>query len=121
MKRRLKTINRVKQIEKSNDKTSSSNGIKSRKMEDDRIRQFCNMFCDFCTTQFRNFADASNHYREYHGIQGYLLCCNTKIISRDLVIEHIQIHMNPESVKYAAYCEFTHSHYISCNVLILLD
>lgn len=79
-------------------------------MEDDQIRQFCNMFCDLCTAkQFGNFADANSHYRDCHEIQGYLVCCNLKIGQRDQLIEHIQIHLNPDSDKYDANCKLYYS------------
>lgn len=107
LKRPLKPINGIKQMKKSSDtnaRTSRNKGI--REMENDQIRQFCNMFCDLCsTTQFGNFADANSHYRECHEILGYLVCCNLKLSPRNQVIKHIQIHINPESVKYVAICK----------------
>lgn len=73
-----------------------------KELEDDQIRQFCNMFCDVCITptQFESFADAIKHYRDCHAMMGYLVCCNLKIRKRIRLIDHLNKHLNPDVFRY---------------------
>lgn len=110
-KKRSKPIKRVKQSVDSNNETFCSQRKPpittrgSRKMGDHQIRQFCNMFCDLCTTaEFKNFADAIAHYRECHGMQGYLVCCNLNITRRGRLLDHLRTHVNPDAFRYATIC-----------------
>lgn len=63
--------------------------------QDNRIREYFDMQCDFCEHRFLTFLEARAHYREVHNITGYLKCCGVKIFRRGKLIEHINYHINP--------------------------
>lgn len=101
--KRSKPVKRSHSDEDSDAVTSSNNekplNKRNRKMENIQIRQFCNMFCNLCTTNFETFAEAYKHYSDCHNTKGYLICCDRKFTRRNRVVDHIQIHLNPDAYR----------------------
>lgn len=58
------------------------------------------MTCDLCETTFDSFFDARKHYKDVHDVsKGHIKCCATKLPSFWMVIDHINMHLNPNSMK----------------------
>lgn len=77
--------------------------------QNDRVREFFQMRCDLCATEFELMHDAIKHYREEHGQPGYLKCCGKKFFKRGLVLDHIRFHADPN----AFHCASCSRSYIS--------
>lgn len=90
-KNKSKTINQVEIKRRDQEKFQE---------EENQIRQIANMSCQLCDTVFEAYKDCKPHFRKFHKIdKGYLLCCGTKYSRRDKLIEHIQVHLNPNEFK----------------------
>lgn len=65
------------------------------------INQYFDMSCDYCDTRFREFEDATQHYRTEHANQaeGYVKCCDKIFKVRKKFNDHIVFHLNPEAFK----------------------
>lgn len=74
---------------------------KESKEESKFIADNFDMTCDQCDAIFKSLYDARTHYKNQHNEEkGYIKCCGTKIRELWLVRNHIQSHLNPESLKY---------------------
>ncbi|XP_055314291.1 zinc finger protein 665-like [Sitodiplosis mosellana] len=59
-----------------------------------------NMKCDFCDVVFDGIKTARPHYLSQHDVQfGYIKCCNIKLRHNQIVMDHIQWHINPDTFK----------------------
>lgn len=68
--------------------------------EDQEIRDFYAMICEFCTSEvFGNITEAREHYRLKHKQIGYLKCCDRKFFNRPRLMDHIALHKNPDAFK----------------------
>lgn len=73
---------------------------RKRYKEDTMIRDYFAMACEICPFQFGTFLEARGHYRKAHQKAGYLACCNKRFFYRGGLIDHINVHLNPEKFKY---------------------
>uniref|UniRef100_A0A182X6Z9 C2H2-type domain-containing protein n=1 Tax=Anopheles quadriannulatus TaxID=34691 RepID=A0A182X6Z9_ANOQN len=69
--------------------------------------------CDICSAPLTDFSDLGKHYRQQHNVTGYLRCCNKKIVKKCWMIEHLQLHLNPDAFR----CEQCARSYSSSKVL----
>lgn len=59
-----------------------------------------NMKCDFCDTVFDGIKTARPHYLKQHNIRfGYIKCCNIKLRHNQIVLDHIQWHIDPDTFR----------------------
>ena len=70
---------------------------------EDKIREYFKMSCEMCDTVFTTFIGAKQHYKNEHKVLGFLLCCQKKFFSRNRIIDHIKLHLNPEAFKYIVF------------------
>lgn len=60
--------------------------------------------CDYCDVTLLAYHDARRHYKQFHGIdKGYLKCCKVKLRELWLVKDHIESHLNPNTLKWVQF------------------
>uniref|UniRef100_A0A182SDW1 C2H2-type domain-containing protein n=1 Tax=Anopheles maculatus TaxID=74869 RepID=A0A182SDW1_9DIPT len=69
--------------------------------------------CDLCSVSLSDFSDLHKHYKFEHNAKGYLRCCNRMIYKKCWMIEHLQLHINPDTFR----CEQCAKSYSSSKVL----
>lgn len=80
---------------------------------DQLVLQHYKLSCDLCAEPLEDFTELRKHYKYVHNEQGYLKCCNKKIFKKCWMIEHIQLHLNPD----AFHCAICNKSYSSSKVL----
>lgn len=68
-------------------------------LQDQQIREFFEMTCEICKLSFHTMRQAIQHYRKSHNQAGYLVCCEKKFFRRCLAVDHIRLHINPNSLQ----------------------
>ncbi|XP_055610583.1 transcription factor grauzone-like [Uranotaenia lowii] len=63
--------------------------------EDRKILEYFKFVCELCHEQSETFIDLRRHFRDRHDQKGYQRCCNKKLFKRCHLLEHIQVHLNP--------------------------
>ncbi|XP_055626141.1 transcription factor grauzone-like [Toxorhynchites rutilus septentrionalis] len=63
--------------------------------EDRQILEYFKFACELCHETAETFIELRRHFREQHGQRGYHRCCNKKLFKRCHLLEHIQVHLNP--------------------------
>ncbi|XP_053685524.1 transcription factor grauzone-like isoform X1 [Sabethes cyaneus] len=63
--------------------------------EDRQILEYFKFACELCHETTLTFIDLRRHFREKHNQKGYHRCCNKKLFKRCHLLEHIQVHLNP--------------------------
>lgn len=61
-------------------------------IDDQRIRDTAIMNCEHCMEALSNFRDAKIHYKEEHGVSGYIICCGKKFKQKCRLVDHINKH-----------------------------
>nr|XP_019933142.2 transcription factor grauzone-like [Aedes albopictus] len=80
---------------------------------DELVLQHYKLSCDLCSEPLEDFTELRKHYKYVHDEQGYLKCCNKKIFKKCWMVEHIQLHLNPD----AFHCDICNKSYSSSKVL----
>ncbi|XP_055609363.1 transcription factor grauzone-like [Uranotaenia lowii] len=80
---------------------------------DEKILQHYKLSCDLCAEPLEDFTVLRKHYKNCHDQEGYLKCCNKKIYKKCWMIEHIQLHLDPD----AFHCDICNKSYSSSKVL----
>ncbi|XP_058828725.1 transcription factor grauzone-like [Topomyia yanbarensis] len=106
-------------------KHKKSNAVKPEKKEckprqrqegptiDELVLEHYKLSCDLCAEPLEDFTDLRKHYKYVHDQPGYLKCCNKKIFKKCWMVEHIQLHLNPD----AFHCDICNKSYSSSKVL----
>ncbi|XP_055608529.1 zinc finger protein 91-like [Uranotaenia lowii] len=63
------------------------------------IAKYCIIQCEQCSAHFPTFAVLNNHCKDAHGSRAYVYCCEKKFGSRNRLLEHVQLHVNPNQFK----------------------
>ncbi|XP_058830505.1 transcription factor grauzone-like [Topomyia yanbarensis] len=63
--------------------------------EDKQILEYFKFACELCHETTVTFIELRKHFREKHEQKGYHRCCNKKLFKRCHLLEHIQVHLNP--------------------------
>lgn len=63
--------------------------------EDRKILEYFKFICELCQAATETFIELRKHFRDQHGQRGYHRCCNKKLFKRCHLLEHIQVHLNP--------------------------
>lgn len=71
-----------------------------RAKENTLIKEYYKMVCELCDYAFETFLDVRHHYRQVHDKAGYLSCCNKRLFNRSSVLDHIRVHLNPDTFRY---------------------
>ena len=51
--------------------------------------------CELCEAETETFLELKHHFTKVHKVQGYIRCCNKMLSKRQLLIDHIKLHLNP--------------------------
>ncbi|XP_058463728.1 transcription factor grauzone-like [Malaya genurostris] len=97
---------------KNNVKDSSADGGTKLSDEDMVLKHF-NLACDLCGKALVDFIELREHFRDVHEQLGYINCCNKKIFKKCWMVEHLQVHLNPD----AFHCSICKKSYSSSRVL----
>lgn len=52
------------------------------------------MQCDLCSKTFKTFHRVQSHYQQKHNMDGYVMCCGDQFFEKDLLVDHILMHVN---------------------------
>lgn len=64
------------------------------------LADFFTMKCNLCENEsFESLSNAQKHYMMEHGINGYLICCNSKFMEDKSIQDHFQYHLDLSSLK----------------------
>ncbi|GAB0099162.1 hypothetical protein DMENIID0001_150080 [Sergentomyia squamirostris] len=66
-----------------------------------KIEEFFRMECELCEESFRKFAGLRSHYRKVHNRRGYVVCCGVKLNHTLKILDHLNLHKNPDAFKCA--------------------
>ncbi|XP_058828726.1 zinc finger protein 558-like [Topomyia yanbarensis] len=97
---------------KCNEKESSEGGGTGLS-DEDMVLQHFNLACDLCAKPLEDFTDLREHFKDVHEQLGYINCCNKKIFKKCWMVEHLQVHLNPD----AFHCVLCKKSYSSSRVL----
>ena len=76
----------------------NKNDIKTLK-QDEFISEHHQITCNLCQTPLETFTLMIKHFKEEHNQRGYVICCKRKFSYRTELVDHIQVHLNPEYFK----------------------
>ncbi|KAM7350078.1 uncharacterized protein ACRADG_008758 [Cochliomyia hominivorax] len=86
--------------ENKNEKGNSKFNLEKARESDAFIRQWkSELECDICEETASNFDQLRIHFKEKHNTKCYIKCCERKFFRRYLLVNHIQLHINPETHK----------------------
>ncbi|XP_053962480.1 transcription factor grauzone-like [Anastrepha ludens] len=94
-KKRAKEKRETKQQNKKRHKTTGY---------DEFIAQNFTLICFLCQKSLTDFKELKSHFRKHHQTIGYVMCCGKKLLNRGVLVDHINVHNNPEYFK-CQHCE----------------
>lgn len=94
---KTETLN--KSLQEDNSKTTKTNYKEKFHEFDKKISSYMSLVCDICNVQEENFMQLTNHMKLQHNVEGYVVCCSKKFNKRSRLVEHIDMHLNPEMYK----------------------
>lgn len=78
---------------KRKDKTRSDRDYSlNETIDDQRIRETANMQCEYCMKGLSNFREVKIHYKEEHGVSGYIICCGKRFKQKCRLVDHVSKH-----------------------------
>ncbi|XP_054737683.1 transcription factor grauzone-like [Anastrepha obliqua] len=89
-KKRTKEKRETKQQNKKRHKTTGY---------DEFIAQNFTLICFLCQKSLTDFKELKSHFRKHHKTIGYVMCCGKKLLNRGVLVDHINVHNNPEYFK----------------------
>lgn len=63
------------------------------------ISSYMKLECDMCHNVSVNFSQLKTHYRLEHQKEGFAICCGKQFLKRNVLIEHINLHLDPNCYK----------------------
>ncbi|XP_053674480.1 transcription factor grauzone-like [Anopheles nili] len=94
-------------------KIETTSSESSKPTVDQLVLQHYELSCDLCSMPLADFSDLRKHYKVVHNVPGYLRCCNRTIYKKCWMIEHLQLHLNPNAFR----CDQCGKSYSSSKVL----
>lgn len=70
-----------------------------RNEKDKFLAENFKMTCFLCETPFETFSNVHKHFKEFHNEPGYIQCCDKKFFRRNVLIDHVNYHLNPNFFK----------------------
>lgn len=104
-----------KKIKSENDKGSGKEKrirVKSKEemeRENKRILEFYRMVCELCGEETADFHALHKHFRDNHDCRGYIRCCKRKLYKRGFLVQHMNLHTNPNAYQ----CELCNKNFKS--------
>ncbi|XP_050074443.1 zinc finger protein 883-like [Anopheles maculipalpis] len=102
-----------KLTEKVEQNKANSNQSSTQASAERLVLEHHKLTCDLCSASLSDFNDLHKHYKLEHNVKGYLRCCNRMIHKKCWMIEHLQLHINPNTFR----CEQCAKNYSSSKVL----
>lgn len=107
-------MNNLEEEDKNSAKISSQmDGIKTRPKKqrakakvlllenENLIKKHLKMLCDLCPYTGTDFTDLTQHFKEQHpGMKSYIKCCTRKLNCPSDIIQHAQLHEDPNCFMY---------------------
>ena len=83
--------------EDSDQNTNADEELPTKKLRlgDDFVAQHMKLKCEICEEEFVNFHKLKVHFSKIHQTKGYVTCCKKRLISRSLLIDHLNLHLDP--------------------------
>ncbi|XP_037810347.1 zinc finger protein 91-like [Lucilia sericata] len=82
------------------EKSNSKFNLEKARESDAFIREWKPILeCDLCEESSTSFDKLRTHFREKHKTRFYIKCCERKFYRRYVLVNHIQLHLNPETHK----------------------
>ncbi|XP_073828362.1 uncharacterized protein isoform X2 [Musca autumnalis] len=72
---------------------------KIREMDEFIAKFIPNFECDLCKESFPNYDTLRLHFTKEHQQKCYVICCDKKIRRRYLLVDHLHLHIDPETYK----------------------
>ncbi|XP_058828723.1 zinc finger protein 62 homolog [Topomyia yanbarensis] len=69
--------------------------------------------CDLCSIPLKDFVEMRKHFVSVHKEEPYLMCCDKKLYKKYRMVQHLQLHLNPDAFR----CEICMRSYSSKKVL----
>ncbi|XP_055376225.1 transcription factor grauzone-like [Condylostylus longicornis] len=66
---------------------------------DQKISSFMTLNCVLCSSALPTFGKLKTHFKNDHNTNGYAVCCSKKFYKKSLLVDHIDVHINPEHFK----------------------
>ena len=77
-----------------------NSGLEKGKESDEFIAEWKPLLeCDLCNETFPVFDVLKSHFKEKHNARCYIKCCERKFYRRCVLVDHIRLHINPETHK----------------------
>ncbi|XP_065086798.1 transcription factor grauzone-like [Ochlerotatus camptorhynchus] len=73
--------------------------LEEKIQEERQIQEHYRMVCDICCHAEKDYRLLYQHYKKEHNRKGYLVCCQKKLTSRKIVLDHIIYHTNPNAFR----------------------
>ncbi|XP_037941601.1 zinc finger protein 260-like [Teleopsis dalmanni] len=87
----------------SSSQSNISSKLSSKTTIRDKVDEFIvsnmNLCCSFCNVELQSFAQLKFHYRTEHKSRGFATCCGKQFLKRCLLVDHINVHINPQHFK----------------------
>ncbi|XP_055596010.1 gastrula zinc finger protein XlCGF26.1-like isoform X2 [Uranotaenia lowii] len=64
---------------------------------DEEILLYCNLNCHVCSENFKTFNGLMRHCKKTHNQQGHVICCDQRFFRASRLLNHIQVHTNPDA------------------------
>ncbi|XP_055689357.1 zinc finger protein draculin-like [Lutzomyia longipalpis] len=85
---------------------SDNENKRTIKMENESVvKKYLGFKCEICTHQAKSYFALKYHFRDTHGIKGYLICCETKFTHLGILAGHLKKHFDPECFKCSKCCK----------------
>lgn len=96
----IQDVNKPKRQSRNKMKCAERTENRSIKEMDDFIaKEYGQIICDMCDVPLKDFAHVTKHYQEVHNHKGYVKCCKIKFQTRGLLVDHLNMHLNPDYFK----------------------
>uniref|UniRef100_A0A182YD30 C2H2-type domain-containing protein n=2 Tax=Anopheles stephensi TaxID=30069 RepID=A0A182YD30_ANOST len=106
-------VSKEQEATQQTDHERSGNELSPQLSAERLVLQHHNLSCDLCSAPLSDFSHLHKHYKIEHSTKGYLRCCNRMIYKKCWMIEHLQVHLNPDTFR----CELCAKSYSSSKVL----
>ncbi|XP_059613862.1 transcription factor grauzone-like [Phlebotomus argentipes] len=67
--------------------------------DDERIKNFFTLRCNFCSEGFDKFKVLKSHCQKAHKKEAFIICCDKKLNNRTKIVAHLNYHTNPNAYK----------------------
>ncbi|XP_055374712.1 zinc finger protein 211-like isoform X2 [Condylostylus longicornis] len=72
------------------------------------IAKFMKIYCNVCSKEQINFTALKHHCTSNHAQQGVVMCCGRKFYKKCKLVEHIEMHIDPEKCHICNHISANH-------------